>query len=111
MINDKHDLLPTLALHGYIWQASSFRNGGVATHSSGWKVAADLDTGEWSHYRTRADKTTEGKHRESLVAHLRRMTYQALGSAKTHAQTLGSAKTHAQTLDALKACVRIGRRS
>jgi len=100
MINDKHDMLPTLALHDYIFQASSVANGGVGTHSSGWKVALDLDTGEWSHYRMRADKMTEGKHRESLVAHLRRMTYQALGSSKTHAQTL----------DALKACVRMGPR-
>lgn len=101
MTTDKHDLLPTLALHGYVWQASSFRNGGVGTHSSGWKIAVDLDTGEWSHYRGRADKQTEGKHRAALAAHLRSATYQALGSAKTHGQTLS----------ALQACVRMTPRS
>lgn len=69
-MNDKHDLLPTCAAHDYVWQASSFRNGGVATHANGWKVALDLDTGEWSHYRTKSDKMTEGKHRESLARHL-----------------------------------------
>lgn len=63
-------MLPTLALHDYVWQASNHRNGGVGTHSSGWKIAVDLDTAEWAHYRTRADKMTEGKHRESLVRHL-----------------------------------------
>jgi hypothetical protein len=72
-MNDKHDLLPTCALHGYVWQASSFRNGGVATHSSGWKIAVDLDTGEWSHYKSRSDKMTEGKWRESLAAHLSKL--------------------------------------
>lgn len=74
MINDKHDMLPTLALHGYVWQASSFRNGGVGTHSSGWKVAVDLDTAEWSHYRTRIDQSWEGKHRETLAAHLTKVS-------------------------------------
>jgi len=69
-MTDQHDMLPTLALHGYVWQASSFRNGGVGTHNSGWKVAVDLDTGEWAHYRKRADKLTEGKHREALARHL-----------------------------------------
>ena len=72
MIDDKHDMLPTLALHDYVWQASALCNGGVARHSSGWQVAIDLDTGEWSHYRTKSDKQTEGKGRDSLAAHLRK---------------------------------------
>jgi hypothetical protein len=59
-----------LAVFGYDWKPSSVANGGVGTHASGYKVAVDLDSGEWCYYRGRGDPTKEGIGRRALVNYL-----------------------------------------